>query len=212
MAGGDPPSVMADGVPARDLTGGDASPEMSNADSRIWGIVARAQQGDSVAFAEIYDHYVDAVYRYLHYRTGDRTLAEDFTSETFVRALRRLDSLSFRGRDPGAWLMTIARNIVLDHVKSSRYRMEVVTAEVDETRRVVDGPEDTVVSRLDSQRLLRHVRDLGHEQRECIVLRFLQDLSVSETAQVMGKKDGAIKALQHRALRRLAGMLREESA
>ncbi len=175
----------------------------------VWGFVARAQHGDAEAFGRLYDHYVTMVYRYLHHRVGDRTLAEDFTSETFVRALRRIDSLSFQGRDVGAWLVTIARNIVRDHVKSSRYRLEVTTADMRDADRGTEGPEDAVVSRLTHEQLLACVRQLGSEQQECISLRFLQGLSVAETAAVMGKKDGAIKALQHRAVRRLASLLPE---
>ena len=86
----------------------------------VWTLVARAQQGDGEAFGRIYDLYAPPVHRYLLHRLGDRTLAEDLTSETFVRALRRIDSLTFQGRDVGAWLVTIARNLVLYHVKSSR--------------------------------------------------------------------------------------------
>ncbi|MGY1740922.1 MULTISPECIES: sigma-70 family RNA polymerase sigma factor [unclassified Blastococcus] len=175
----------------------------------VWGLVHRAQQGDAEAFGRLYDHYVTMVYRYLYHRVGDRTLAEDFTSETFVRALRRIDSLSFQGRDVGAWLVTIARNIVRDHVKSSRYRLEVATADMRDADRATEGPEDSVVSRLTHEQLLACVRQLNSEQQECISLRFLQGLSVAETAAVMGKKDGAIKALQHRAVRRLAGLLPE---
>ncbi|WP_231503072.1 sigma-70 family RNA polymerase sigma factor [Blastococcus sp. URHD0036] len=173
----------------------------------VWGLVAQAQQGDAEAFGRLYDHYVTMVFRYLYHRVGDRALAEDFTSETFVRALRRIDSLSFQGRDVGAWLVTIARNIVRDHVKSSRYRLEVTTADMRDADRTTEGPEDAVVSRLTSEQLLACVRQLGSEQQECISLRFLQGLSVAETAAVMGKKDGAIKALQHRAVRRLASLL-----
>jgi RNA polymerase sigma-70 factor (TIGR02952 family) len=175
----------------------------------VWGLVHRAQQGDAEAFGELYDHYVTMVYRYLYHRVGDRTLAEDFTSETFARALRRIDSLSFQGRDVGAWLVTIARNIVRDHVKSSRYRLEVTTADMRDADRGTEGPEDAVVSRLTAEQLLACVRQLNNEQQECISLRFLQGLSVAETAAVMGKKDGAIKALQHRAVRRLASLLPE---
>lgn len=176
----------------------------------VWTLVQRAQNGDSDAFGQIYDRYVDAVYRYVYYRIGDRTQAEDFTSETFVRALRRLDSFTYRGRDLGAWLITIARHIVFDHVKSSRYRLEVITGEVDDNAQVQAGPEHAVLERLDSLHLLRCVKRLGSEQQECIVLRFFQDLSVAETAQIMGKSDGAIKALQHRAVRRLAALLKSE--
>jgi RNA polymerase sigma-70 factor (ECF subfamily) len=173
----------------------------------VWALVRRAQDGDAEAFGQLYDHYVTMVYRYVYHRVGDRATAEDVTSETFVRALRRIDSLSFQGRDVGAWLVTIARNIVLDHVKSSRYRLEVATADMRDADRATDGPEDAVIAHLTNQQLLECVRQLGAEQQECIVLRFLQGLSVAETAEIMGKKDGAIKALQHRAVRRLAGLL-----
>jgi RNA polymerase sigma-70 factor (TIGR02952 family) len=175
----------------------------------VWELVRRAQEGDAEAFGQLYDHYVTMVHRYLYHRVGDRALAEDLTSETFVRALRRIDSLSFQGRDVGAWLVTIARNLVLDHVKSSRFRLEVTTADMRDADRATDGPEDAVVQQLTNEQLLSCIRQLGGEQQECISLRFLQGLSVSETAEVMGKKDGAIKALQHRAVRRLARLLPE---
>jgi RNA polymerase sigma-70 factor (TIGR02952 family) len=175
----------------------------------VWALVRQSQDGDAEAFGRLYDHYVTMVHRYLLHRVGDRAQAEDLTSETFVRALRRIDSLSFRGRDVGAWLVTIARNLVRDHVKSSRFRLEVTTADMRDADRVVDGPEDAVVQALTNEQLLTCIRQLGGEQQECIALRFLQGLSVAETAAVMGKKDGAVKALQHRAVRRLAGLLPE---
>ena len=175
----------------------------------VWALVHRAQEGDAEAFGELYDHYVTMVHRYVYHRVGDRATAEDVTSETFVRALRRIDSLSFQGRDVGAWLVTIARNIIRDHVKSSRYRLEVTTADMRDADRATDGPEDAVVAHLTNRELLACVQQLGSEQQECIVLRFIHGLSVAETAAIMGKKDGAIKALQHRAVRRLAGMLPE---
>jgi RNA polymerase sigma-70 factor (TIGR02952 family) len=173
----------------------------------VWALVRRAQGGDAEAFGEIYDHYVGMVHRYVHHRLGDRSTAEDVTSETFVRALRRIDSLSFQGRDVGAWLITIARNIVFDHVKSSRYRLEVTTADMRDADILTDGPEDAVVRQLTNEKLVECIRKLGPEQQECLALRFLHGLSVAETAEVMGKRDGAIKALQHRAVRRLAALL-----
>ena len=175
----------------------------------VWALVRHAQAGDAEAFGRLYDHYVTMVHRYVYHRVGDRATAEDVTSETFVRALRRIDSLSFQGRDVGAWLVTIARNIIRDQVKSSRYRLEVSTADMRDADRATDGPEDAVVQLLTNEQLLACVQQLGSEQQECIALRFLQGMSVSETAQIMGKKEGAIKALQHRAVRRLAGLLPE---
>ncbi|HEX9337668.1 MAG TPA: sigma-70 family RNA polymerase sigma factor [Pseudonocardiaceae bacterium] len=179
-----------------DETGGEA-----------WALVQAAQQGDATAFGRLYDRYVDAVFRYVLFRVGDRTLAEDVTSETFLRAFRRIASISYQGRDVGAWFVTIARNLVLDHVKSSRFKLEVATADPGEGHGVASGPESQVMTRLTHVELLRCVQQLGDDQRECIVLRFLQGLSVSETADVMGRNEGAIKALQHRAVRRLAQLL-----
>ncbi|MBP2339528.1 RNA polymerase sigma-70 factor (ECF subfamily) [Saccharothrix coeruleofusca] len=172
-----------------------------------WDLVRAAQEGDTDAFGALYDKYVDVVYRYVLFRVGDRTLAEDVTSETFLRALRGIGSISYQGRDVGAWFVTIARNIVLDHVKSSRYRLEVTTAEPADNREVTSGPEQEVLTHATNEELLRCVRQLGDDQRECITLRFIQGLSVAETAAKMGRNEGAIKALQHRAVRRLAQLL-----
>jgi RNA polymerase sigma-70 factor (TIGR02952 family) len=203
-----PPGVQPEPLPAAEpAVLAEAAPSPDGVD--VWALVRQAQEGDAEAFGRLYDHYVTLVYRYVYHRVGDRATAEDVTSETFVRALRRIDSLSFQGRDVGAWLVTIARNIVLDHVKSSRYRLEVATADMRDADRATDGPEDAVVAHLTNRELLACVQQLGSEQQECIVLRFIHGLSVSETAAIMGKKDGAIKALQHRAVRRLAGLVPE---
>jgi RNA polymerase sigma-70 factor (TIGR02952 family) len=201
----EPDDARAQGVAEELAAHGEAVPPVVD----VWALVRQSQDGDAEAFGRLYDHYVTMVHRYLLHRVGDRAQAEDLTSETFVRALRRIDSLSFRGRDVGAWLVTIARNLVRDHVKSSRFRLEVTTADMHDADRVVDGPEDAVVQALTNEQLLTCIRQLGGEQQECIALRFLQGLSVAETAAVMGKKEGAVKALQHRAVRRLAGLLPE---
>ncbi len=174
-----------------------------------WALVHAAQQGDSGAFGQLYDRYVDMVFRFVLFRVHDRTMAEDLTSETFLRALRRITTVSYQGKDVGAWLVTIARNLVLDHVKSSRHRLEVSTAEFRDTHSR-DDTENEVVTASVHTALLDCVRQLGEDQRECISLRFLQGLSVSETAQLMGRNVGAVKALQHRAVRRLAELVPAE--
>jgi RNA polymerase sigma-70 factor (ECF subfamily) len=184
------------------------SEKLPDAEHRqAWDLVHSAQRGDTSAFGKLYSRYVDVVYRYVLFRVGDRELAEDVTSETFLRALRRIASVTYQGRDVGAWLVTIARNLVLDHVKSSRFRLEVTRAEVDDGSTVQAGPEQQVMSKITNAELLKCVEQLGDDQRECIVLRFLQGLSVAETAQLMHRNEGAIKALQHRAVRRLAQLL-----
>jgi len=176
-------------------------------------LVQRAQTGDPDAFGELYDRYVDLVYRYVYYRVGSAQVAEDLTSETFLRALRRISSFTWQGRDVGAWFVTIARNLIADHYKSSRQRLELTTEDVSAVtgapKLVQDGPEDAVLESMQNKVLLQAVKKLNAEQQECIVLRFLQGLSVAETARIMHKNDGAIKALQYRAIRSLGRLLPE---
>jgi RNA polymerase sigma-70 factor (TIGR02952 family) len=167
-------------------------------------VVMRARAGEADAFGVLYDRYAELVYRFVYYRVGTHALAEDLTSETFLRALRRISLFTWQGKDFGAWLVTIARNLVLDHFKSSRYRLEVSTPELLDTGRWEEGPERAVLDSFTHRALFSAVRELGSEQQECVVLRFLHGLSVAETAEVMGKNTGAIKALQHRATRSLA--------
>ena len=178
----------------------------------VMEIVARAQTGDHEAFGELYDRYVDVVYRYIYYRVSNPTLAEDLTSETFLRALRRISSYTWQGRDFGAWLVTIARNLIADHFKSGRYRMEVATSDLIEAGadRSEDGPENEVLTSITNEALLEAVKRLNPEQQECVSLRFLQGMSVAETAAIMGKNEGAIKALQYRAVKSLSRLLPED--
>lgn len=173
----------------------------------IMELVERAQAGESEAFGRLYDHYADTVYRYIYYRVGSRATAEDLTSETFLRALRRIGTFTWQGRDFGAWLVTIARNLVADHFKSSRFRLEVTTGEMLDSNECERSPEDSVLESLSNAALLEAVRRLNPQQQECVTLRFLQGLSVAETARIMGKNEGAIKTLQYRAVRTLARLL-----
>ncbi len=180
---------------------------MAEGHAEVWNLVERARGGDGEAFGQLYDRYVELVYRFIYFRINDRALAEDFTSETFLRALRRIGTISYQGRDVGAWFVTIARNIVLDHLKSARHRMEISTDEVVEGSRTEASPETAVLAALAGAELIAAVKLLGEEQRECVVLRFVHGLSVAETAEIMGKNEGAIKALQHRAVRKLAELV-----
>ena len=188
----------------------DALADESTADG--WALVRAAQNGDTEAFGRLFDRYHDVVFRFVLFRLGDRPAAEDLTQETFVRAYRRITSVSYQGRDIGAWFVTIARNLVLDHVKSSRYRLETATPEIADVTPGTNhrpGPENEVIAGATHAELLRCVARLGDDQQECIALRVLQGLSVAETAEVMGRNEGAVKALQHRAVRRLAQLLPE---
>ncbi|GGQ63089.1 MULTISPECIES: ECF subfamily RNA polymerase sigma factor, BldN family [Kitasatospora] len=184
-----------------------AGPGYDTEHNPVVDLVERAQNGESEAFGRLYDHYADTVYRYIYYRVGSRATAEDLTSETFLRALRRIGTFTWQGRDFGAWLVTIARNLVADHFKSSRFRLEVTTGEMLDSNECERSPEESVLESLSNAALLDAVRRLNPQQQECVTLRFLQGLSVAETARIMGKNEGAIKTLQYRAVRTLARLL-----
>ncbi|MDA5281557.1 ECF subfamily RNA polymerase sigma factor, BldN family [Streptomyces sp. NPDC054904] len=186
-------------------------PTADSDQARMMDLVERAQAGEADAFGRLYDQYSDTVYRYIYYRVGGKATAEDLTSETFLRALRRISTFTWQGRDFGAWLVTIARNLVADHFKSSRFRLEVTTGEMLDANEVERSPEDSVLESLSNAALLEAVRKLNPQQQECVTLRFLQGLSVAETARVMGKNEGAIKTLQYRAVRTLARLLPEDA-
>ena len=191
----------------RDLA---ASSEESEADrSRLIALVELARKGDTDAFGLLYDHYNGAVYRFLYYRTRSQALAEDLTSETFFRALRSMTGFRWQGKDFGAWLMTIARNLATDHFKAGKTRLELTTEDMGLHDDAADGPETEVLAGLTNEILLQSLAKLPDEQRDCVVMRFLQGMSIAETAAVLGRSDGAIKQLQLRGVRNLAKLMPE---
>lgn len=190
-------------------TGGGSDPTDEHLE-QVRALVALAQQGDSEAFGQLYARYVDIVYRYVYVRVGAVHLAQDITSETFIKAMRGLDSFTWQGKDIAAWFVTIARNLVNDHTKSARFRMELTTDDMRDHDTSVAAPDGQVLDQLRDERLLQAVKQLKPEQQECIVLRFMDGLSLAETAEVLGKKENAVKQLQLRAVRALQRALEGE--
>jgi RNA polymerase sigma-70 factor (ECF subfamily) len=186
---------------------------MTAARSDGWDLIEANQDGDRDAYGKLYTRYAPGVSRFVGSRLRDRALAEDLTSETFARALRRIDSVSYQGRDAGAWFTTIARNLILDHVKSSRVQRETVTAEVADasTDDRQESPEQVVIRRDAAADVRRRVGALPTDQQECIRLRYLQELSVTETAAAMGRNEGAVKALAHRGLEGLRASMAKDA-
>ena len=173
--------------------------------------VRLAQEGSAHAFALLYDRYVDQIFAYVYHRVGHRQTAEDLVGDVFLRALRRISTFKWQGVDFGAWLMTIARNRVHDHFKSARFRLESSVDEVFDSpvEHGTDNPEQALLSADLTEQVHNAIRQLKGEQAEVLYLRFIQHLNVAETASVMGKTDGAIKALQYRALKSLAKLMPE---
>ena len=172
-------------------------------------LVRRASHGDADAFGELYDMYADRVYGYCKARVGSVHDAEDLTETVFLRAYEAIGSYKDRGLPFGAWLFRIAHNVVVDHARR-RARRPDEPGEIPELGDDAPGPEESALVGCDAERVRACLTRLTEEQAAVITMRFLWDFDISETARVLGKSDGAVKALQHRALRSLARMLSDD--
>jgi RNA polymerase sigma-70 factor (ECF subfamily) len=166
------------------------------------GLVRQAQNGDAAAFGRLYDASVDRIFRYVFFRVTDTETAEDLTSEVFLKAWENLHR--YRPEGPFlAWLYTIARNTVIDH-----YRTHKATVDLEKAGLKHDPRLD---ERLDLQEDVESLRgamsSLTNEQRDVLTLRFIVELDTDQIAERMGKSEGAIRALQMRALHALAKVL-----
>ncbi len=161
-------------------------------------LVRRAQQHDQDAFAQLYEEYFDKIYRYIAFKIGNKTEAEDMTQQVFLNAIKSISSFRWRGIPFSAWLFRIAHNQVVDYL---RKKAKHATTSLDEVL-VSNGnnPQLVAEQNLDIERLLLATKQLTQAQREVISLRFASELSIAQVAKVMGKSQGAIKALQHSAI------------
>lgn len=162
-------------------------------------LMARVQANDPVALGQIYDRYATRIYNYLYRRLGDRPLAEDLTSEVFLRMLEAARSRRFARTSLSGWLYRIAHNLVVDHY---RRRRETVPLEEGLTE-PEDGPAPIVEAKLAQDELRAALQHLTEAQQQVIFLRFGEGLTAKRVAEVLNKPETAVWALQHRALARL---------
>jgi len=168
-------------------------------------LITRAQQGDPEAFGELYRMYHDAVATFISNRArSNPPLVEDLTADVFMKAWAKIGTFRWTGTSIRAWLCTIARNVVTDHFKVAATRrltfVDQITNVGDALATPVSTAEDTVLSTLAAADLHDALSGITPRQQAVIRLRFLGELSVSETARTMGTTDAAVKTLQWRAL------------
>lgn len=168
-------------------------------------LITRAQQGDPEAFGELYRMHRDDVATYIGQRVrSNPALAEDLTADVFMKAWAKIATFTWTGTSIRAWLCTIARNVVADHFKTAAARrltfVDQITYVEDTWAPPVSTPEDTVLSSLAVADLHDALSGITPRQQIVIRLRFLGEMSVSETARTMGTTDAAVKTLQWRAL------------
>lgn len=171
-------------------------------------LIRRAQSGDREAFDTLYRDNVHLVFRYFSFRVRDAGTVEDLTAEVFVRALKNIGGFRWRGSGLTGWLMRIARNILVDHLKSSGKRMEVIGVDLPEMHdKTTPGSDLEALDRLDREALYRGLNELKPRHQEVLYLRFLQGVSTIDTAAAMGISEGALRVLQFRALKALLTIL-----
>ena len=162
-------------------------------------LVAQAKE-DREAFGELYERYAGKIYSYIYYRTGNAADAEDLTARVFMRALQNIESYEDRGHAFSAWLYRIAHNLVANWHRDNSRRPTIAMEDLSQWRVAGNGPEDITALLEDREALLEAVRRLPADRQELLLLKFVDQLSNAEIADVMGRSEGAIKSLYHRTL------------
>jgi len=164
-------------------------------------LVLRAIERDEDAFGELYERHVSRVYKHIYYMVGNAAEAEDLTAQTFLKAWEAIDRYQVRGAPFVSWLLRIAHNLGVSYLRSKRETAQVHEGLVDDKPR--RDPE-AVAERSAEEQLVRDaILKLRDEQRQVIILRFIEDLEYTEVAEIIGKSVAAIRVIQHRALNSL---------
>jgi len=174
-------------------------------------LVKQAQAGDADAFGALYERYAQTIFRFLFAQLSNRWDAEDLTSDVFLRAWHSLPRYRERSFPFSAYLFRIARNVLIDHYRHSGRREVFSTDDLSgfADDRAFSGK--IVATKFEHQELYKNLGKLRENYRTVLVLRFLNELSPKETAQVMRRSEGAVRVLQHRALAALRKMIEKNN-
>jgi RNA polymerase sigma-70 factor (ECF subfamily) len=177
-----------------------------SADGQERDVVQRARSGDQQALGELYDFYFPRIYRYILARTGNQAESEDITEEVFVKMLGAIGGFQWRQAPFAAWLFRIAHNQLVSYARKNGARHQAVSL-ADSIADSSPDPLARVEDKLDFEQIFDVARALPQAQREVLWLRFGVGLSVMDTARTLGKREGNVKVLQHKAIARLQKLL-----
>ena len=170
-------------------------------------LVERAIRRDQGAFADLYDRHVVRVYRHIYYLVSDAREAEDLTAQTFLKAWEAVDRYKERGAPFVAWLLRISHNLTISYLRSKRDHSELDEGYVDNKR--AGNPEESLEQATDERSVRDAVLRLREEQRQVIMLRFVEELDYREVAAMIGKSVPAVRVIQHRALGNLRKLMQQ---
>jgi len=156
--------------------------------------------GDEQAFGILYERYVNRIYNYIYYRTGNVHDAEDLTARVFYRAMRHIHNYNDRGLPISAWLYRIAHNLVANWHRDNSRRKEIPLEETLLSSGYDFHPEQELLVSEEQQRLLVIIRSLPAERQQLLILKYIENLSNAEIGQIMERTEGAVKSLYHRTL------------
>lgn len=169
-------------------------------------LIKEAQKGESECFGRLYDHYIPQIYRFVLMKINHRQEAEDLVHEVFLSAWQNLDSYSHQGFPFSSWLYQIARNKVIDHYRLKKPMTQL--EDVDEGFvKIAAVVEHNLDANLDLKRIYGALNQLTPDQKDVIIMRFVEDLSHQEISAAMDRSEGAVRLLQHRAINTLKDLL-----
>jgi RNA polymerase sigma-70 factor (ECF subfamily) len=186
----------------------ETEPRAPENDAREGLWVDRARRGDAEAFGQLYGLHLDRIYRYIYFRVGSTSEAEDLTEHVFMKAWEAIGRYEHRGLPFAAWLYRMAHNAVVDH-----YRARRPTTSIDETFDLEDERQNPVVAadaHFDREELKTAIKQLNTDQQTVILLRFVEGLSHAEVGKIVGKSEGAVRVIQHRALHAMARFMKSQ--
>ena len=174
-------------------------------------VLNRAAQGEQEAFGMLYERYIDRIFNYVYYRTGNLHDAEDLTARVFQRAMNHIKNYTDRGVPFSAWLYRIAHNLVANWHRDRSRRQEIPINEVPILPSKGDHPERNLVRSQEEDTLLRLIRRLPPERQNLLILKFVENMSNAEIGAIMGRSEGAVKSLYHRTLLALRDQLGDQN-
>lgn len=169
-------------------------------------LIGEAKKGDGGAFGKLYDHYIEPIYRFVLIKTGSKHEAEDLTHEVFLSAWQNLKNYRFQGHPFSSWLYQIARNKVIDYYRTRKAHTSFDGLD-EEVLKIVGVVENNLEATLAMDSVKKAIAQLGQEQQDVIIMKFIEDLSNEEIATALNKSEGAVRLLQHRAINNLKEIL-----